>query len=222
MVRVLVTRSLISLLALATVLLPVGYYRYQYREQKRVRVVTEGQFYRSGQLTREGFTNVIKRFGIRTIINLQDEDPNPSLGQGLDEATFCKQMGVNYVYLPPLLVEQGEPSSIEPFLAVCDDRNAYPILIHCKAGLHRTGTMAAFFRIEYEGWSPEAAMQEMLTNGFSLKQCHVKNPYIKNYLIDYVPRAKRYACLHDDGPLTPSPSPTKERGKLARTPNNRP
>ncbi|MBL8823471.1 MAG: tyrosine-protein phosphatase [Planctomycetia bacterium] len=194
MVRLLVTRFLIGLIALATLALPVAYYRYHYVQTKRIRVVTEGKMYRCGQLTMAGFKDVIQRYGIRTIINLQDEDVDPRLSDSkMRESAFCKQMGVNYVYMPPKLVASGEPLSIEKFLAVCDDKNAYPILLHCKAGLHRTGTMAAFYRIEYEGWTPDAAIQELMTNGFSLKQCHVKNPYIKNYLVDYVPRAQRYA-----------------------------
>lgn len=196
MVRVAISRTLIALLTIAVIALPVGYYRYGYTQLKRVRVVTEGKMYRCGQLTKEGFKDTFARLGIRTLINLQDEDPNPSLGQGLSEAELCKQLGVNYVYLPPQLVQEGEPVTIEKFLAVCDDKNAYPIMLHCKAGLHRTGTMAAFYRIEYEGWTPQAAMRELMANGFSLKQCHVKNPYIKNYLVDYIPRAQRYAYLN--------------------------
>lgn len=208
MVRVALTRCLITVLTLAVIALPVSYYRYGYTQLKRVRVVTEGKMYRCGQLTREGFRETFQRLGIRTLINLQDEDPNPSLGHGLSEAEFCRQMGVNYVYLPPQLVQEGEPLTIERFLAVCDDQNAYPIMLHCKAGLHRTGTMAAFYRIEYEGWTPQAAMRELMANGFSLKQCHVKNPYIKNYLVDYIPRAQRYAA-HQSASLrvenTPQP-----------------
>ncbi len=191
MVRVLVSRTLIGLLALITIALPVWYYRYQYGELKRVRVVTEGKLYRCGQLTEAGFDQVIDHYGIRTVINLQDEDANPKLSKHLHEKEYCRQKGVNYVFLPPLLVAEGEPPTLEQFLAVFDDLNKYPILIHCKAGLHRTGTMVAFYRIEYEGWTPQAAMNELMINGFSLKQCHVKNPYIKNYLVDYVPRAKR-------------------------------
>lgn len=198
MVRVAISRTLIALLTIAVIALPVGYYRYGYTQLKRVRVVTEGKMYRCGQLTKDGFKDTFARLGIRTLINLQDEDPNPSLGQGLSEAELCKQLGVNYVYLPPQLVQEGEPVTIEKFLAVCDDKNAYPIMLHCKAGLHRTGTMAAFYRIEYEGWTPQAAMRELMANGFSLKQCHVKNPYIKNYLVDYIPRAQRYAYLNGE------------------------
>jgi len=192
MVRLVIIRCLVVALVLITIGLPVGYYRYLYTREKRVRVVTEGKVYRCGQLTKAGFTDVIHRYGIHTIINLQDEDPDPSLGHNLSESEFCRQMGVSYHWLAPQLVPQGEPDTIEKFLDICDDKNAYPILLHCRAGLHRTGTMVAFYRIEYEGWTPDEAIQELLTNGFSLKQSSVKNPYIKNYLVDYQPRAQKY------------------------------
>lgn len=207
MVRVVITRCLIGLLAIVTIGLPIAYYRYEYTKVKRVRVVSEGKLYRCGQLTTAGFTDTIERFGIKTLVNLQDEDPDPKLGKGLTESQFCQKVGVNYVYLPPDLVAEGEPVTIEKFLALCDNKNAYPILIHCKAGLHRTGTMAAFYRIEYEGWTPQAAMRELMTNGFSLKQCHVKNPYIKNYLVDYVPRAQRGTSRGDSVRVETLPQP---------------
>jgi tyrosine-protein phosphatase SIW14 len=194
MLRTVVTRCLVVALALTTLGLPFAYYRYQYTNEKRVRVVTEGKVYRCGQLSRAGIEDVVKRYGIRTIINLQDEAPDPRVGRDLYEAEYCRQLGVNYHWLPPQLVPDGEPVTIMRFLEICDDKNVYPILLHCKAGLHRTGTMVAFYRIEYEGWTPRAAMDELMTCGFSLKQCTVKNLYIKNYLVDYVPRSQRYAA----------------------------
>jgi protein tyrosine/serine phosphatase len=199
MVRSVFSRCLILTLALATIALPVGYYRYIYAKEKRVRVVTEGKVYRCGQLTAAGFAEVFQRYGIKTLINLQDEDPDPNLGHGLSESEFCKHKGVRYHWLPPQLVPEGEPQTIEKFLEVCDDKNAYPILLHCKAGLHRTGTMVAFYRIEYEQWSRQEAIQELLTCGFSLKQCTAKNPYIKNYLLDYQPRYRKHQFADSSG-----------------------
>jgi tyrosine-protein phosphatase SIW14 len=192
MVRLIIRRCLILLLAIATLGIPLGYYRYSYNREKRVRVVTEGKMYRCGQLTAAGFAEVFQRYGIKTLINLQDEDPDPEVGKGCNESELCRQLGVRYQWLPPQLVPEGEPVTIEKFLEICDDKNAYPIMLHCKAGLHRTGTMVAFYRIEYEGWSADAAIQELLTCGFSLKQGTTKNPYIKNYLLDYQPRARKY------------------------------
>jgi protein tyrosine phosphatase (PTP) superfamily phosphohydrolase (DUF442 family) len=192
MVRPLIVRCVVVALAVLTFGIPIGYYRYWYNREKRVRVVTPGKVYRCGQLTKAGFTDVIQRYGIHTIINLQDEDPDPNLGRGDLESEFSKQQGVRYYWLAPQLVAQGEPDTIEKFLEICDDKNAYPILLHCKAGLHRTGTMVAFYRIEYEHWTPEEAISELLTNGFSLKQSSNKNPYIKNYLTEYQPRWQKY------------------------------
>ena len=48
-----------------------------YTHAKRLRVVTEGKVYRSGCMTAEGFADAVKKFGIRTIINLRDEAPEP-------------------------------------------------------------------------------------------------------------------------------------------------
>ena len=33
-----------------------------------------------------------------------------------------------------------------------DDPDSYPVLIHCNAGLNRTGVMVAVYRMEYQGW----------------------------------------------------------------------
>ena len=40
------------------------------------------------------------------------------------------------------------------------DQNS-PLLIHCFAGIHRTGPYCAVYRMEYEGWSPAEAIEEI-------------------------------------------------------------
>src|SRR5436853_3471242 len=55
------------------------YYRADYSHHKRLRAVEPGRFYRSGQLTAAGFTDAVKRLGLRTIINVQDDFPDPDL-----------------------------------------------------------------------------------------------------------------------------------------------
>lgn len=41
-----------------------------------------------------------------------------------------------------------------------------PVLMHCKHGRNRTGLMAAMYRIVLQGWSKEAALEEMQSGGF--------------------------------------------------------
>lgn len=177
---------------------PVVWYRYGYNTSKRLRVVTPGRVYRSGQMTEEGFADAVRRLQIRTVLNLQDDFPNPDvqrswpLGDACKEADMCRRLGVRYAFVAPDLVlrkevPQRRPEAIERFLEIMDDPDSYPVLIHCKAGLHRTGVMVALYRMEYEGWSRAAATQELLDNGFGRHAGTEANDYVKQYVLSYQP-----------------------------------
>jgi tyrosine-protein phosphatase SIW14 len=190
-VRVLLAALLVGVLLGA----PLAYYRWQYSHAKRLRVVTPGVLYRAGQMTQAGLDEAVRRFGIRTVVNFQNEAPDPVLSPGLPESERCKQLGVEYLFLPPDLIERKRlpaerPEAIGQFLKIMDDPSCYPILIHCRAGLHRTGILAAIYRMEYQGWSRDQAMQELKENGFGDSQCTARNDYIMQYLLLYQPRLR--------------------------------
>jgi protein tyrosine/serine phosphatase len=69
-----------------------------------------------------------------------------------------------------------------------DDSNNYPLLVHCRAGLHRTGVITAVYRMEYEGWSPTAALRELKAHGFGEFASSSANMYIQQYVLSYQPR----------------------------------
>ncbi len=193
----------VAVAALVT-LVPVLFFRVVYVHGKRLRVVTPGRVYRSGQMTADGFSEAVARYGIRTIINLQDEYPDPDvgldyLGTGtVKETDLCRELGVHYVYLPPDLVPRRwlparRPKALDRFLAVMDDPASYPVLLHCKAGLHRTGVMVAAYRLEYEGWKPAAALDELRANGFGEWASTAANDYVLDYILAYRPGVRRQA-----------------------------
>jgi len=73
--------------------------------------------------------------------------------------------------LPPLnwwAIDGSVPAevNVRKFLEIMDDPNNYPVLIHCFAGSHRTGAYCAIYRMEYEHWSNEDAMDEMRAAGY--------------------------------------------------------
>jgi hypothetical protein len=183
-------------LAVLLTLVPFVYYRYQYTYGKRLREVTPGRFYRSGQMTAPGFTDAILRYDIRTVINAQDEYPDPDLALGyfwggtIPESELCRQLGVRYVFLPPDLISRqripkDRPAAIDRFLALLDDEANYPVLVHCRAGMHRTGVLTAVYRMEYEGWSPHQALDELKTCGFRDFDATAANDYITQYILTY-------------------------------------
>jgi hypothetical protein len=194
------------LLGLTVAALIVGgpwvYYRSVYAHAKRLREVTPGEFYRCGQLTADGLTEAIERYKIRTVINLQNEAPDPLMrksyfgGQKVRESELCQSLGVRYVLLQPGLIDRARvpaerPPVIDEFLAILDDPSAYPILLHCKAGLHRTGLLTAIYRIEYQGWSTAEAVRELRANGFGDSACTTANDYLVQYMVHYRPRPKK-------------------------------
>src|SRR5439155_10491080 len=121
---------------------PFAYFRYCYVEAKRLHEVTPGRFYRSGQMTADGFRKTIDRYGIKLVINLQHEEPDPLLpdhwmGKGkIRESELCRELGVKYVLLTPDLLPPGnqltdEPAAVVDFLRELDKEWNYPVLLHC-------------------------------------------------------------------------------------------
>jgi tyrosine-protein phosphatase SIW14 len=189
-------------IGLSIVIVPLVHFRDQYAHAKRLRVVTPGRFYRCGQLTADGFEEVFDFYAIRTVINLQDESPDPLLSRGyfdkpsIPESEVCKRHGVRYILLTFDLLPRDHlpverPAVIDRYLRILDDPDAYPILLHCKAGLHRTGLMTALYRIEKEGWSRGAAVRELRANGFGDAASTTANDYVYQFLELYVPGQRR-------------------------------
>ena len=208
--------AVIAVLVIAPALIA---YRYQYIHAKRFHEVVPGRFYRSGQMTAAGFREVVDRFHIKTVINLQHEEPDPFLadrwlGKGrIRESELCRELGVKYVLLKPDVLPPNNrldvlPPAVDEFLAILDKESNYPILLHCKAGLHRTGRLTAIYRMEYMGWSPGEALRELRANGYGYVAASEGDEFIIQFVENYVPRSQRPDRL----PLAPAPRvvcPTK-------------
>ena len=89
-----------SAIVLLLTVVPYIYYRATYAHAKRFRVVSDGILYRSGCMTAQGFRDAIVSQGIRTVINLMDESPEPDLPESYfsrqmaNEAELCRELGM--------------------------------------------------------------------------------------------------------------------------------
>jgi tyrosine-protein phosphatase SIW14 len=155
-------------------------------------VVEDGVLYRSGQLSPSGFEEVLREYGIKTVITLRTSR-TAALPPDTWEETVCAARDVKHVRIIPRVWgadEKGEipaEQGVQEFLKVMDDGANHPVLVHCFAGIHRTGTMCAIFRMEYHGWPAERAMEEMQFCGFAPEDMH---EHIAVYLREYRPRHK--------------------------------
>ncbi len=93
-----------------------------------------------------------------------------------------------------LVYDQTQEPSIavtSEFLKLFDEQvavaksNHQTILFHCTCGCHRTGRLAAYYRMKYQGWTPEAAIAEMQKIGDEMDA----HPYLNGQVLalyDYI------------------------------------
>ena len=150
--------------------------------------VKSGVLYRSGQQTPTGLKLSLRAYQIKTVVTLRTvRDPDRPYPDEW-EAELCAAHSARHIRIVPQpwsLDEKGElPAErvVRAFLdIVCDPAN-HPVLVHCFAGIHRTGAMCALFRMECQGWSAERAVAEMQDYGFEPGQ---SRDGIERYLRDY-------------------------------------
>jgi protein tyrosine/serine phosphatase len=177
--------------AAITLALVAGPVLYAFRAQAQMRnfrVVREGVLYRSGQMSLDGLKRAIHDHGIRTVVSLRDAVTPTDQA----EEALCAKEEITFVRLLPQSWDNAEgPAPVEDnvrrFLEVIDDPDNYPILVHCFAGIHRTGAYCAIYRMETEGWSNARAIAEMKACGYDNLDDDLD---ISTYLRQYRPRSR--------------------------------
>jgi tyrosine-protein phosphatase SIW14 len=210
-------RLLVPALGVATVVaLIVGPVIYAFHEEKQTlnfRVVREGVLYRSAQMTLPGLKRAVHDYGIRTVVSLRDEDRPDDLA----EEAYCRKEEINFYRLPPRHWDTTDgPAEVEGNVArfrdIISDADNYPILVHCFAGIHRTGAYVAIYHMERDRWSNEEAIADLKASGYKTL------PYdldLLGYLEQYRPTWKQSAEPPAALPERPRPgrrkrSPTRD------------
>jgi tyrosine-protein phosphatase SIW14 len=130
--------------------------------------------YRGGQPLPGGIQRLAK-LGIKTVINLRDDDERES-----DEEAEVRAVGLHYFNVPMSGFRSPSDEEIEKVLLIINDAKNWPVFVHCHHGEDRTGTIVACYRISQDGWTFEQAKKEAKRHGMSRFQLRMKN-YIKDY-----------------------------------------
>lgn len=145
----------VGVLLLAGLVLVV---HHKFLRWKRFEVVAEGQLYRSGQLRDWQLRKAVRDYGIRTVFAFNFENDK-------EEERTCRELGVarHFSYLPGDGVGPDDPYL--RFLQVASDPANQPVLVHCAAGVQRTGGAVALYRTVVENWDFDRAVEEMISRG---------------------------------------------------------
>ncbi len=162
-----IARILATIVVVGLLSIPLYYRVDQDRRYRNLHLVDDGKLYRSGQLTPEGFERVIRELRIGTVVSMRETKRDDQQFDDAFEEEICKRHGVHFErfhYLDWSAPDGSMPAkaNIRKFLALFDNSEIpKPILVHCFAGIHRTGVHVAAYRIDREGWTNEQAIEEM-------------------------------------------------------------
>src|SRR5512135_3613642 len=92
-------------------------------------------YYRGGQPDRAGF-DALKRLGVKTIIDLQEDGKK-------EEPQWARDAGLRYFNIPLSSTRPATPAQTAYFLKLVADPGNWPVYVHCAGGRHRTGAMTA-------------------------------------------------------------------------------
>jgi len=160
----------------------------------RFTAISDGKVYRSGRMPPRQLKAYILRHQIRTVIDLRDpgiqDHLNPAIQSEIDEemAVISTMGGVVYVNIPSPQVPTGR--TLTQFFRILDDKESYPVLIHCHHGTGRAVIYSALYKIEYEGISTEQArlMTRFLVQGFGYHSSFANEREKGEFLATYIPR----------------------------------
>ena len=140
------------------------------------------RLYRGAQ-PRKGGLQRLAALGVKTVINLRDDDHRAA-----EEEREASALGLHYFNVP--VSRAGRPSSkqIDEIMALIDASENQPVFVHCKRGADRTGAVVAVYRITHEGWTGERALEEAEAFGLGFWQ-RGKKDFIKDYFRDHAPHA---------------------------------
>jgi protein tyrosine phosphatase (PTP) superfamily phosphohydrolase (DUF442 family) len=121
-------------------------------------VVSPGQVYRSGQVTREMLIEKAREQGIKSVLNLRGVSSETKWYDG--EIQAARELGLKHYDFPLSARQEVTDKQIDDLLAIIDAAPK-PLLIHCKSGSDRTGLASALYLYARENKSPEEAGRQL-------------------------------------------------------------
>lgn len=157
---------LVAIVVIAVVLIGLGIkFGRHHVIAKRFGVVESGQIYRSGELQAWPLERVIEEHDIETILTLLQDVPDPVQQT---ERRIAQEHDVRLLRIGMPGDGCADYAKLDRAADVLADKRLRPILVHCAAGVNRTGAVIAAWRMKHRGWSLKEAITESREFGYPL------------------------------------------------------
>jgi protein tyrosine/serine phosphatase len=133
--------------------------------------------YRGGQ-PKQGGLRELARLGVKTVVNLRDDDERARA-----EGEEARAEGLLYFNVPLGRLGRPPEAEVERVLRLIDAPENQPVFVHCRRGADRTGVVVAVYRMTHEGWTAGRAQEEANLYGMGAWQLGKKD-FIRDYYRD--------------------------------------
>ncbi len=139
----------------------VGVLYQQHHRYKHFAIHEEGKMIRSGWVEPDVIEEVVRKYQVRTIVNLCDGSEKKERIDG--ERRAAEASGANLVELvfPANDTWHTNHPAVVDFENLVDDPNAYPMWIHCWHGKERTAKALAIYDIRKRKMNAEQSLARM-------------------------------------------------------------
>jgi protein tyrosine/serine phosphatase len=120
--------------------------------------VTPGVLYRSKQLSGSQFDHFIKKFKIKTVINLRGAAPDDKWYQEEIKTTQADNAAHLDIHLSAVCYVP--PKKVDSIMSIATAA-AKPILVHCQGGADRSGLFCAAWKLKIENTHVEKASKQL-------------------------------------------------------------
>jgi protein tyrosine/serine phosphatase len=134
-----------------------SYFLYM-EEQGNFHKITYGEAYRSAQLDTDEFEYYIKKYNIKSIVNLRGK--HPELPWYEEEIRVSAKHGIKHFDISLSASREPTEEDINELIEIFKTAPR-PVLIHCLAGADRSGLAAAIWKIKVDKESRSEAEKQL-------------------------------------------------------------
>lgn len=147
--------------------------------------VSDGRFYRSAQMSPGRLTEVIRKYKIKTVIDIRAGEASVE-EYGFSEPEVVEGLGAKYRHVPLIGSRMPTRDEVTALLTVYDSAEE-PILIHDSSGTHRAGTASAIWLLTRQGASLVEAQSQLRARFGFFRQERAFKSWIQGHpTIDYL------------------------------------
>ncbi len=185
---------------LGIILLLFGfYYVWHVHFNYRFEEISENKVYKSALIAPAKLEGFLLNNNIKTVIDLLDagvqDALNPAKQAEIDaEDKAISQINVKHkLNIKHINIASGQvptKKTLTKFFEVLDNKENYPVLIHCYHGTGRAAMYSALYRIEYENWTNYDARMKtrIVVEGLGYRSSFSKGKSKGDFLINYEAR----------------------------------